>query len=109
MNLYTTLVKYLQSIKMPTPEENIAMINAIREENKNKTLSVMNKKTQDDRDLMNQLKKIGIPGYMGMFEDTEPPMKPPQEKAEEKNLNKTSRISKVIFKDGGWSSTDSPS
>lgn len=71
--LYSTLIKYFQTIKMPTPEENIAMINAIREENKNKTLSAMNKKSQDDRNLMNQLKKIGV-GYMGMLDEEQQPI-----------------------------------
>ena len=58
--VYTNIAKYLKMIKMPTMEENVQFINSIREQNKNKTLNVMNTKTQDERNLMNTLKKIGL-------------------------------------------------
>jgi hypothetical protein len=45
---------------MPTVEENISFINTIREQNKIKTLSVMNTKTPEERNLMMALKKIGL-------------------------------------------------
>lgn len=69
--LYSSLIKYFNQIKMPSIEENIAMINSIREENKNKTLSIMNKKSQDDRNLMSQLKKIGLTN-LDIFDEDQP-------------------------------------
>lgn len=59
-NIYTDILSYLKSIKMPTLQDNINMINSIRETNKNKTLLKLNKRTEEDRELFNQLKKIGI-------------------------------------------------
>jgi hypothetical protein len=58
--VYTTVNKYLVSTRMPTVEENISFINTIREQNKIKTLSVMNTKTPEERNLMMALKKIGL-------------------------------------------------
>jgi hypothetical protein len=58
--VYNTIIKYMRTTKMPTVEENMSFINSIREQNKNKTLNVMNTKTQEERNLMNALKKIGL-------------------------------------------------
>ncbi len=58
--VYDTVLKYLRTIYIPTAEENMNFINSIREQNKNKILSVMNNKTQEERNLMNTLKKIGL-------------------------------------------------
>ena len=45
---------------MPTPEQNIAFINSMREHYKNIKLSIIDKKSEDDRKVLNQLKKIGF-------------------------------------------------
>ena len=58
--LYSNIVKYMDSIKMPTEEENIIFMNSIREKNKNKILEEMNTMTEDDRALFEQLKKAGL-------------------------------------------------
>jgi hypothetical protein len=58
--VYTTVNKYLVATRMPTAEENTSFINTIREQNKIKTLSVMNTKTPEERNLMMALKKIGL-------------------------------------------------
>lgn len=58
--VHNLIVNYLINSKMPTNEDNVKFINVIREQNKNKILSMMNSKSQDDRDLMLQLKKIGM-------------------------------------------------
>jgi hypothetical protein len=58
--VYSTMIKYLHMINMPTMEDNVKFINTIREQNKVKILNVMNTKTMEERDLMNSLKKIGL-------------------------------------------------
>lgn len=58
--VYDTIMNYLRTVKMPTLQENIEFINKIREQNKNKILNIMDTKTQDERNLMNTLKKIGV-------------------------------------------------
>jgi hypothetical protein len=58
--VYNTILKYIRTTRMPTYEENMDFVNSIREQNKNKTLNVMNTKTQEERNLMNALKKIGL-------------------------------------------------
>jgi hypothetical protein len=52
--------KIIQQSNMPTLEEQIDYINKIREENKNKILSILNKKTADEKDILKQMKKIGF-------------------------------------------------
>jgi hypothetical protein len=59
-HVFTTLIKYLRMVDMPTMEDNIKFINTIREQNKVKILNNMNTKTVEERDLMNSLKKIGL-------------------------------------------------
>lgn len=56
--IYMKVLNYLTNAKMPTVEENVAFINKIREENKNKTLKVMNTKTEEERNVISQIKKI---------------------------------------------------
>ena len=58
--LYSNLIEYLKITKIPTMEENIEYKNSIREKNKNELLNLMNTKTNDERDLMMELKKIGL-------------------------------------------------
>lgn len=59
-NIYDDILKSFKYNYMPTIEDNLKFINTIREQNKNKTLSIMNKKTQEQRDEINALKKFGI-------------------------------------------------
>ena len=58
--MYNAIKKYISSATMPTIEENLNFINKIREENKKKTLDNLNTKTNEERSLIDQLKKIGI-------------------------------------------------
>jgi len=58
--IYNTVLTYLNNIGMPTQEENTDFVNKIRETYKNKTLSRMNKLSQDERSVYDQLKKIGF-------------------------------------------------
>jgi len=60
VNMYSSLMEYLKNVRMPTLEENINYRNSIRETNKNKLLNTMNNQTTDDRNLMLELKKIGV-------------------------------------------------
>lgn len=58
--IYGDISKYLNNISMPTIEDNVHFINSIREINKNKILDKMNTLTQEERNLFEQLKGIGI-------------------------------------------------
>jgi hypothetical protein len=58
--IYTKLTKIFKSSSILTLEEQIDFVNKIREENKNKTLDIMNKKTEEERNIFKELKKIGI-------------------------------------------------
>lgn len=58
--IHSTILAFAKSSRMPGLDENMDYINKVRENNKNKTLSSMNTKTQDERELINQLKKIGL-------------------------------------------------
>lgn len=69
--IHNDIMKYLENVKMPTAEENLAYVNELREQNKNKTLAIMNTKTQDERDLITQLKNIGIK-YVDNDDDNKP-------------------------------------
>jgi len=62
--IHNNIMKYLENTKMPTVEDNIAFINSIREQNKIKILANMNSKSQQERDLLSELKKIGIKHLM---------------------------------------------
>lgn len=58
--VFTKIIRYLRGAKMPTQEENIAFINNIREQNKDKILKAMNTKSAEERNLMLAMKKIGL-------------------------------------------------
>jgi hypothetical protein len=58
--VFARMIKYLKAAKMPTLEENVAFINNIREQNKDKILKAMNSKTADERNEMMAIKKIGL-------------------------------------------------
>ena len=58
--VYTSVLKYSNAVDMPTEQENLDFINKIREKNKDKKLSFMNQKTQEERELYDQLKQIGV-------------------------------------------------
>jgi len=50
----------IQNSKMPTLEDQINYINNIREENKNKILATLNKKTREEKEILKEIKKIGL-------------------------------------------------
>jgi hypothetical protein len=50
----------IQNSKMPTLEDQINYINNIREENKNKILATLNKKSREEKEILKEIKKIGI-------------------------------------------------
>jgi len=58
--IITRVLKIISDNKMPTLEDQINYINKIREENKDKILSNLNKKTREERDIINEMKKIGL-------------------------------------------------
>lgn len=58
--IYTKITKIFKSSSILTLEEQVNFVNKIREENKNKTLDIMNKKTEEERNIFKELKKIGI-------------------------------------------------
>jgi hypothetical protein len=58
--VYTTVLKHLNAAKMPSIEENLDFVNKLRETNKDRTLSIMNKKTHEEREIYDQFKQIGI-------------------------------------------------
>ena len=58
--IFGMIIKYISKTTMPSGEQNLVFINKIREENKHKTLEVMNLKSNEERMLIDQLKKIGM-------------------------------------------------
>lgn len=58
--MYNSIRIYISNATMPTIEENLDFINKIREENKKKLLGDLNMKSNDERSLIDQLKKIGM-------------------------------------------------
>jgi len=54
------IFKIINDFNMPTLEDQINYINKIREENKDKILSNLNKKTREERDIIKEMKKIGL-------------------------------------------------
>jgi hypothetical protein len=58
--IMTKVLKIISDNKMPTLEDQINYINKIREESKDKILSNLNKKTREERDIINEMKKIGL-------------------------------------------------
>lgn len=67
--VYKNITKYLQDITMPSIEDNIIFINALREQNKNKQLSEMNKMSMEERQLEKELKSMGITGEQVVHDD----------------------------------------
>lgn len=59
-NMFNLISKYMNYSIMPTIEENMNFINKLREENKRKTLDKMNIKTNEERSLIDELKKYGM-------------------------------------------------
>lgn len=59
-SIYQNVFRYIRSIQMPSEEDNTNFMNSIREHDKNKKLAFLNNKTQEERDLHSQMKKIGI-------------------------------------------------
>ena len=57
-DIHDSTIKIIEYSTMPTPEQNIAFINSMREHYKNIKLSIIDKKSEDDRKVLNQLKKI---------------------------------------------------
>jgi hypothetical protein len=50
----------IENSKMPTLIDQINYINKIREENKDKILASLNKKTREEKDILKEMKKIGL-------------------------------------------------
>lgn len=59
-SIYQSVFTYIRNTQMPTEEDNINFMNSLREHDKNKKLAFLNNKTQEERDLHAQMKKIGI-------------------------------------------------
>lgn len=59
-SIYQSVFSYIRNTQMPTEEDNINFMNSLREHDKNKKLAFLNNKTQEERDLHAQMKKIGI-------------------------------------------------
>lgn len=77
------IFKIIEESKMPTMEEQIDYINKMREENKDKILTILNKKTREEKDILKELKKIGLEPNE---EDDDIPIKINKEKTD-KNLD----------------------
>jgi hypothetical protein len=54
------LMSIINISKMQTPEEQMNYINKIREENKDKIIAALNKKTREEKDVIKELNKVGI-------------------------------------------------
>lgn len=54
------VINIINSSKIPTPEEQLNYINKIREENKDKILATLNKKSREEKDIIKELKKFGL-------------------------------------------------
>ncbi len=63
-DIKTKVFKIMEENKMPTLKEQIDYINKMREENKDKILSDLNKKSREEKDVLKELKKIGLEGMM---------------------------------------------
>jgi hypothetical protein len=50
----------INNCQMPTLEDQINYINKIREENKDKILASLNRKTREEKDILKEMKKIGL-------------------------------------------------
>ena len=59
-SIFKYIINYIKNSKFFNLDEQIKFVNAIREENKNKTLSILNKKTDEERNIIGELKKLGI-------------------------------------------------
>jgi len=58
--IMTRVLKIINDNNMPTLEDQINYINKIREESKDKILANLNKKTREEKDIINEMKKIGL-------------------------------------------------
>jgi hypothetical protein len=63
-DIKTKVFKVMEESKMPTLQEQIDYINKMREENKDKILTTLNKKTREEKDILKELKKIGLDQLM---------------------------------------------
>jgi len=54
------ILNIIDNSYMPTLEDQINYINKIREENKDKILASLNKKTREEKDILKEMKKIGL-------------------------------------------------
>jgi len=54
------VLKLIENANMPTLEDQINYINKIREENKDKLIAALNRKSRDEQDVLKELKKIGV-------------------------------------------------
>jgi hypothetical protein len=63
-DIKTRVFKIMEENKMPTLKEQIDYINKMREENKDKILANLNKKTREEKDILKELKKIGLEEIM---------------------------------------------
>jgi hypothetical protein len=63
------VMKIIQDGKMPTLEDQINYINKIREQNKDKILATLNKKTAEEKDIFKEMKKIGLPSFVDEDDD----------------------------------------
>jgi len=54
------MISIINTSKMQTPEEQMNYINKIREENKDKIIAALNKKSREEKDVIKELNKVGI-------------------------------------------------
>jgi len=54
------IISLINNYKMPTEEEQKNYINKIRESNKDKIIAALNKKSREEKDVIKELKKIGL-------------------------------------------------
>jgi len=59
-DIKTAVFKIIKDNNMPTLQEQINYINKVREENKDKILSSLNKKSREEKDILKEMKKIGF-------------------------------------------------
>lgn len=67
--VYKNIVKYIESIKMPSYDDNIKYMNSIREKNKNKILDEMNAMSKEERAIYDDIKKTGLDMKKIMIEE----------------------------------------
>jgi hypothetical protein len=65
LNLITTdinkkVISIITNSKMPSQEDQLNYINKIREENKDKIIAALNKKSREEKDVIKEMKKYGL-------------------------------------------------